>query len=131
MRKWIFGMVLVFVLGIVVFSSWFYFSKPTYVYLIPKGYHGWVQVLFEVPGAQQPPKQWINKYLIRVPRNGIAITSLKASDAHIETNYVDQNGNLTPILDADDARAKDPKGVYVRYFVSEGKDSLPQRDVFL
>jgi hypothetical protein len=138
MRQWIFGSVLVFVMGIVTFPFWYHFTKPTYVFLIPKGYHGWVQVLYEVPDARQPAKQWNNKYLIRVPRNGIAMTPLNASDAHIETYYVDQNGNRTPILDDHDARAKDPKGVYVRYFVSQGDVryfasktvSLPQRDLF-
>ncbi|MDN4593023.1 DUF6843 domain-containing protein [Polycladomyces subterraneus] len=123
------GLLLLLIMALLLYFVWPFFSNPTYVILIPKNYHGWVQVYMDIPYAKDPPKEFWNRYIIKVPPNGMVMTPLPAQVANIETHFVDEHGHRTELLDAADPRAKDPNALYVQYFMTEGLDNLPSRDV--
>ncbi|MBA4544115.1 MULTISPECIES: hypothetical protein [Thermoactinomyces] len=131
MRTWKYpaGLLLLLVMALLLYVAWSFFSIPTYVFLVPKNYHGWVQVYMDIPDAKEPPKEFWNKYMINVPPNGMVYTPLPDQPAHLETYFVDQHGHRTELLLKEDPRAKDPNALYVQDFFTQGLDHLPACDV--
>jgi len=50
-------------------------AKPHYTFILPDGYVGWVQIVFNDPGASPLPLRKDGGYEIRVPESGIPRTS--------------------------------------------------------
>lgn len=65
-------------------------GKPHYTFILPDGYVGWVQVIFNDPQASHLPIQKDEGRVIDVPESGITRTSdllVRAAKAHDEFYY--------------------------------------------
>ncbi|QYR21962.1 hypothetical protein KZ483_02690 [Paenibacillus sp. sptzw28] len=68
-------------------------EKPTYKFLLPKGFTGWVEVTFEQPGFP-PLKKEGRTIIYEVPPSGKVMTASKNVSGTLILNYVEQDGRL-------------------------------------
>jgi len=74
-------------------------AKPHYTFVLPDGYVGWVQIVFNDPQASSLPVQKDQGRVIEVPDSGISRTSdLRVHDSKVKDEfyyrYVPPNGSV-------------------------------------
>lgn len=92
---WVLVLVILLELLLVAWSSEDQLRYPN-VYMIPKGYVGWVQIHYNVPDAPLLPRNNENAFLYHIDKQGRLSTSKKDTEfgsALDQYYYVDDQGN--------------------------------------
>lgn len=96
-------MALIIVIGATIFlliAAFFLFrnmtEKTTHLFLLPEGYTGWVEVVFDRPDS--PPLKSEDHYLVyEIPRSGEIYTSSSNITGPMAFYYIDENGTRKKI----------------------------------
>lgn len=94
-KGWVLVIVILLELLLVAWSSEDQLRHPN-VYMIPKGYVGWVQIHYNVPDAPLLPRNNESAFLYRIDKQGRLSTSKKDTEfgsALDRYYYVDDQGN--------------------------------------
>jgi hypothetical protein len=75
------------IIGLVLISF-----KVDHVYLLPQGYAGWVEVIYEQPDHPPLKQQWFKKSVYEIPPSGTLKTSSKNKTGIMQVYYVGDNG---------------------------------------
>ncbi|RJE84628.1 hypothetical protein D3P07_22100 [Paenibacillus sp. 1011MAR3C5] len=68
-------------------------NKITHKYILPEGFTGWVEIIYEQPGYPALKKEG-KKYIYNVPESGKMLTSTKNFSGPMDFSYMDRNGKL-------------------------------------
>jgi hypothetical protein len=68
-------------------------TGSTHKYLLPKGFTGWVEVIYEQPGYPALKKEG-NSFIYEVPPSGKIMTSSKNVSGPMVLSYVEQDGRI-------------------------------------
>ncbi|MCP1311352.1 DUF6843 domain-containing protein [Paenibacillus tyrfis] len=94
--KGVIGLVAILTLCLVVGGIFFFniSERPTHKFLLPKGFTGWVEVIYEQPGYPALKKE--NQFIIyEVPSSGKIMTSSKNITGPMVFNYIEADGKRT------------------------------------
>lgn len=70
-------------------------DQINYKFIVPTGYHGWIEVVFDQP--EYPPLERERRQIIvEVPANGMLKTSSSNKSGSVELYYMDSNEKLVP-----------------------------------
>lgn len=68
-------------------------DKTTHKYMLPDGFTGWVEIIYEQPGYPALKTEG-NTYIYNIPESGKLLTSTQNITGPMAFNYIDRNGKL-------------------------------------